>query len=76
MGLESDEKSEELSFPHLFPSGQFGYSMDRKRPESLKKYFQARVLHADGRFSSSAEICFMHNIDVRRKIPEIVCQYP
>ena len=58
LGLESDEKSEELSFPHLFPSGKFGYSMDRKRPVSLKKYFQARVLHADGRFSSSAEYLF------------------
>lgn len=25
--FEHDEKSEELSFPHLFPSGTFGYSM-------------------------------------------------
>lgn len=53
-----DEKSEELSFPHLFPSGKFGYSMQRQKNLSLKKYFQARVLNSDMRFASNIEYIF------------------
>ena len=38
-----DEHSEELSFPHLFPSGKFGFSMPRSQKVSMKKYFQTRI---------------------------------
>ena len=56
--FEKDQNSEELSFPHLFPSGKFGYSMQRQSKISMKKYFQTRILNSDGRFSKSIEYIF------------------
>ena len=56
--FEKDQNSEELSFPHLFPSGRFGYSMQRPSKISMKKYFQSRVLNVDGRFSKCIEYIF------------------
>ena len=56
--FEADEHAEELSFPHLFPTGKFGFSMNRETKLSLKKYFQARILNCDGRFSKSIEYIF------------------
>ena len=56
--FEKDQNSEELSFPHLFPTGKFGYSMQRQSKISMKKYFQTRILNSDGRFSKSIEYIF------------------
>ena len=56
--FEKDQNSEELSFPHLFPIGKFGYSMQRQTKISMKKYFQTRILNYDGRFSKSIEYIF------------------
>ena len=56
--FEKDQNSEEISFPHLFPSGKFGYSMQRQTKISMKKYFQTRILNSDGRFSKSIEYIF------------------
>ena len=56
--FETDENAEELSFPHLFPTGKFGFSMKRDRKISLKKYFQTRILNYDGRFSRNIEYIF------------------
>ena len=53
-----DTYSEELSFPHLFPDGKFGFSADRMKKLSMKKYFQSRLLHYDGRFAQSTEYLF------------------
>ena len=58
MSFASDEKSEELSFPQLFPSGKFGFSAKRAKKLSPKKYFKARLLHSDGRFSKCLEYLF------------------
>ena len=58
LGLESDEHSEELSFPQLFPSGKFGFTAQRPRKLTIKKYFQARLLHADGRFARNIAYLF------------------
>ena len=40
MNILSDENFEELSFPTLFPTGQFGRIHKRPVPLSAKKYFQ------------------------------------
>ena len=56
--FDEDKFSEELSFPHLFPNGTFGFNMLREKKISMKKYFQARLLNADGRFAKSIEYIF------------------
>lgn len=57
-GFDDDKFSEQLSFPHLFPTGMFGYTMSREKKISIKKYFQSRLLNADGRFAKSIEYIF------------------
>ena len=56
--MEIDSHSEELSFPNLFPTGRFGFSFERSRKITLKKYFQSRMLHFDGRFAKNIEYLF------------------
>ncbi|WAR02670.1 PIF1-like protein, partial [Mya arenaria] len=53
-----DEYSEQLSFPQLFPTGKFGFSMARQQKVTMRKYFQAQILHHDGRFSRNPEYLF------------------
>lgn len=51
-GFDDDKFSEQLSFPHLFPTGMFGYTTSREKKRiSIKKYFQSRLLNADGIYS-------------------------
>lgn len=56
--MDLDTHSEELSFPTLFPTGRFGFSMSRRKKISMKKYFQARVMHKDGRFAKNIQYLF------------------
>ena len=56
--MKMDPYSEEMSFPCLFPTGQFGYSHKRQKNVSLKKYFQSRMLHCDGRFARNIQYLF------------------
>ena len=58
VSLYSDKNNEELAFPTLFPKGRFGWDHKRDQKLSLKKYFNARLLNADGRFSQSTEYLF------------------
>ena len=53
INILSDEKLEELSFPGLFPTDQFGRTHPRPIPLSAKKYFQRRILQRGGNFASS-----------------------
>jgi hypothetical protein len=57
-GIEIDTHSEELSFPQLFPTGKFGFSMSRPQKVSLKKYFQTRIIQKDRRFAKQIEYLF------------------
>lgn len=57
-GFDDDKFSEQLSFPHLFPTGMFGYTMSREKEISIKKDFQSRLLNADGRFAKNIEYIF------------------
>ena len=56
--MEMDDNSEELSFPHLFPTGKFGFSYNRNVKLSMKKYFQCRILNCDGRFAKNIGYLF------------------
>lgn len=44
LSILQDSNFEELGFPTLFPTGQFGYTCERKVKLSAKKYFQKRLL--------------------------------
>lgn len=58
ISFEVDKQVEELTFPQLFPTGRFGFSMQREKQVSTKKYFQARLFNADGRFARNIEYIF------------------
>ncbi|XP_075334585.1 uncharacterized protein LOC142395729 [Odontesthes bonariensis] len=56
--LLSDPENEAKCFPVLFPSGQNTYHANRSHRLTLFRYFNNRLLHADGRFSSNVEYIF------------------
>ncbi|VDI08178.1 Hypothetical predicted protein [Mytilus galloprovincialis] len=53
-----DEGCEELSFPQLFPTGQFGFDRHRNVHLTPKKYFNARILNKTGVFAKNIEYLF------------------
>ena len=59
----NDEYFEELSFPHLFPTGKFGYKVRRKILLSPVTYFNQRLLNYSQKFASDTDyIFFARNI--------------
>ena len=56
-----DEFCEEQAFPFLFPTGKFGYKVDRPVPLSPAKYFNQRLLNYTQRFASNADYIFFTN---------------
>ena len=59
----NDEYCEELSFPHLLPTGIFDYKVLRKIPLSPVKYFNQRLLNHSQKFASDTDyIFFARNI--------------
>ena len=62
---------EELAFPHLFPIGKHGLLYPRATPITHLKYFQARLLSSDRRFSSHLPYLFWAtNITEKQKLSE------
>ena len=54
---------EELSHPHLFLYGRFGFQIKRQILLSPTKYFNQRILNYIHKFSSDSEyIIFSHNL--------------
>ena len=49
--LITDNKCEELAFPHLFPNGKGGFHSKRQVPITYRKYVNARLFNCDGRFA-------------------------
>lgn len=47
-----------MAFPHLHPSGDFGFSMDRQLKLTPSKYFNARLFSADTRFATDSQYIF------------------
>ena len=58
MSLLVDEKCEELSHPHLFPAGKFGYKVQRDVKLSPVKYFNQRLLNYRQKFASDSDYIF------------------
>ena len=59
INILTDKNFEEMSFPTLFPSGQFGLTHPRPVSLSAKKYFQRRILESGGKFASNIEYLFV-----------------
>ena len=58
MSILMDEKCEELAHPHLFPTGKFGYKVQREIKLSPVKYFNQRLLNYKQTFSSDSDYIF------------------
>lgn len=63
----NDRHCEELAFPVLFPKGEFGYTAVREVKLSPIKYFNARLLHYSGRFSTNAKYLFFPQFIIEQK---------
>ena len=69
----NDEYCEELSFPHLFPTGTFGYKVRRKIRLSPVKYFNQRLLNYSQKFASDTDYIFfarniLQSVSLKRQI--------
>ena len=59
----NDEYCEELGHPHLFPTGTFGYKVQRNVPLSPVKYFNQSLLNYTQKFASDSDyIFFAHSV--------------
>ncbi|XP_042610591.1 uncharacterized protein LOC122144028 [Cyprinus carpio] len=56
--LLTDETNEAKCFPVLFPNGCPTYHDKRAKRLTLSRYFNNRILHADGRFAQNTEYIF------------------
>ncbi|KAF4726001.1 hypothetical protein FOZ62_012838, partial [Perkinsus olseni] len=56
--IGGDSDAEVLCFPHLFPTGKWGWKAERDIPLSPLQYFESRLLHEEPRFRADAEYCF------------------
>ena len=52
---------EELGHPHLFPTGQYGYKVEREIPFIPSKYFNQRLLNYTQKFASDNDYIFFAN---------------
>ena len=57
----NDKFCEEMAFPHLFPTGKFGYKALRNVPISAVKYFNQRLLNYTQKFASDTDYIFFAN---------------
>lgn len=58
LSIISDKNCEELAHPHLFPTGKFGYNVERLTKLSPTKYFNQRLLNYSQKFASDADYIF------------------
>ena len=63
MSLLNDKQCEELSHPWLFPTGKFGYKIEREINLTPNKYFNQRLLNYKQTFASEADyIFYVHSV--------------
>ena len=55
LNILMDGNFEEMSFPQHYPYGRGGFSTRRNKYITMRKYFNQRLLDADGRFSQNVE---------------------
>lgn len=56
--MGNEVNNEVLTFPTLFPDGKFGFDIQSTQKLTLRKYFQARLLSEDTRFTRNTEYLF------------------
>ena len=66
ISIFEDEYCEEMSFPHLFPTGKFGYRCTIDVSISPVKYFNQRLLNYTQRFASDTDYIFFVNYVVQQ----------
>ena len=54
----NDKFCEELAHPHLFPSGRYGYQIEREIQLSPSKHFNQRLLHYSQKFAADSDYIF------------------
>ena len=59
MSVFKDKYCEELTFPHLFTTGKYGYKVQRDIPLSPVKYFNQRLLNCSQKFASDSDYIFI-----------------
>ena len=64
----NDKFCEELSFPHLFPAGNYGYQVQREKALSAVKYFNQRLLNYTQKFASDTDYTFLPGMFYKIKI--------
>ena len=72
VSLMTDKLCEEFSFPVLFPKGRFWYTFERNIKLSPIKYFNARLLHYSGKFSTNPEYLFFAQFMEQKKISDSI----
>ena len=58
IGCLSDTNVEYLAFPFLFPTAKNGLKEKRRLPLTITQYFNSRLLHFSGKFSSNPDYLF------------------
>jgi len=61
LSILTDDFCEEFAHPHLFPTGKFGYKVERKIRLSPVRYFNQRLLNYSQKFSSDPDYIFFAN---------------
>lgn len=69
-GFDDDKFSEQLSFPHLFPTGMFGYTTSREKKDFNKEIIPVQA--AQCRWD--IEYIFMPNSAVKQKRSKVAFQ--
>ena len=63
VSILNDKFCEEVGHPHLFPTGQYGYKVEKEIPLTPSKYFNQRLLHYTQKFASDNDyIFFAHTV--------------
>ena len=55
IGILNDKYFEEMCNPTKYPSGRYGLLTERRIKLTVRKYFNQRLLDADGRFTRDIE---------------------
>ena len=55
IAILTDEHFEEMCYPNKYPCGNFGLMANREKKLTVRKYFNQRLLDADGRFAKDVE---------------------
>ena len=67
IAILTDDYFEEMGNPTKYPYGNFGLKANRQKRLTVRKYFNQRLLNADGRFAKDVEYLLMAQYAVESK---------